>query len=40
MIIDDYNVWSGCKSAVDEYFENKQNEFKLINNEKLIITKC
>ena len=27
IIIDDYGHWKGCKKAVDEYFENKQNIF-------------
>ena len=27
LIIDDYGHWKGCKKAVDEYFENKQNIF-------------
>ena len=37
LIIDDYNTWSGCKKAVDEYFKHKKNIFFLsIDNEALI----
>lgn len=27
MIIDDYDAWSGCKKAVDDYFEDKKDKF-------------
>jgi hypothetical protein len=29
IIIDDYYDWSGCRTATDEYFKDKQTEFKL-----------
>lgn len=28
LIIDDYNAWSGCRKAVDEYFEGKKEAFE------------
>lgn len=47
IVIDDYHHWSGCKQAVDEYFEGKRDKFefetksrlhiKKINNEKNIL---
>jgi len=42
VIVDDYNDWSGCKKAVDEYFlniENKHN-YKLTLKRKLLIEKA
>jgi hypothetical protein len=38
IIIDDYYVWSECKTAVDEYFENK-NGYSFNKKEVLHITK-
>lgn len=29
LIIDDYYDWSGCQIATDEYFANKEKEFKI-----------
>jgi asparagine synthase (glutamine-hydrolysing) len=42
IILDDYNDWSGCKKAVDEYFSDKviSSKFKFINDEKLLIIRC
>ncbi|MEO6455848.1 MAG: TylF/MycF/NovP-related O-methyltransferase [Ginsengibacter sp.] len=31
IIIDDYYSWSGCKTATDEYFASKNNQFRLSN---------
>jgi asparagine synthase (glutamine-hydrolysing) len=41
VIIDDYNAWSGCKKAVDEFFSDKKqkNNYKLILREKLLIVR-
>ena len=38
LTIDDYNAWSGCKRAVDEYFKDKKN-YKFEKFEKLNIIK-
>lgn len=38
LIIDDYYTWSGCKKAVDEYFDNKNN-YKFIKKSRLHIIK-
>jgi len=27
LVIDDYYAWSGCRSAVDEYFFDKKERF-------------
>lgn len=27
LIIDDYHTWSGCRQAVDEYFEDRRRDF-------------
>lgn len=27
MVIDDYFYWSGCKQAIDEYFEDKKDQY-------------
>jgi hypothetical protein len=37
LIIDDYNDWSGCKQAIDEYFEGKQNNFRFEHGSQLLI---
>ena len=29
LIIDDYDAWSGCRRAVDEYFKDKQDGYEL-----------
>lgn len=39
LIIDDYDAWSGCRKAVDDYFSDKKNEFKFIQKARLHITK-
>ncbi len=37
MVINDYFDWSGCKRAVDEYFENKKSQYKFIVKSRLHI---
>jgi len=37
LIIDDYKDWSGCKRAVDEYFQNKSDEYLFIQKSRLHI---
>lgn len=40
LIIDDYYTWSGCKAAVDEYFQNKDmDNYKFIKKNRLHIIK-
>jgi asparagine synthase (glutamine-hydrolysing) len=39
IIIDDYQTWSGCKTAVDEYFAPLEGYKKVIKSEKLHIIK-
>jgi SAM-dependent methyltransferase len=39
IIIDDYQTWSGCKTAVDEYFALLEGYKKVIKSEKLHIIK-
>jgi len=37
LIIDDYNDWSGCKQAIDEYFADKQADFRFDFGSQLLI---
>ena len=37
LVIDDYEAWSGCRRAVDEYFEDKRSEYEFIFNSRLHI---
>lgn len=38
LVIDDYYAWSGCKTAVDDYFKDKQ-EYEFIQKARLHIVK-
>lgn len=37
LVIDDYEAWSGCRKAVDDYFENKRDEFEFDQQSRLHI---
>ena len=37
LVIDDYTAWSGCQSAVDEYFANQRNQFQFVMRSQLHI---
>ena len=37
LVIDDYEAWSGCKKAVDDFFAGRQNEFEFVNKSRLHI---
>jgi asparagine synthase (glutamine-hydrolysing) len=37
LIIDDYNDWSGCRAAVDNYFAERQREFDFVQRSRLHI---
>lgn len=37
LIIDDYEAWSGCKSAVDEYFSGREDDFEFVQQSRLHI---
>jgi hypothetical protein len=39
LVIDDYYAWSGCRKAVDDYFEERRTEFDFIENKRLHIVK-
>lgn len=39
MIFDDYSEWSGCRTAVDDYFKDKQGYHMLMKGRKLHVTK-
>ena len=39
LIIDDYYRYSGCTTAVDEYFKDKKNQFKFLKKERLVVKK-
>lgn len=37
LIIDDYDTWSGCRKAVDEYFSDKHKNFEFVGRSRLHI---
>jgi hypothetical protein len=39
LIIDDYNVWGGCRKAVNEYFKERKDEFTFLHKSRLHIIK-
>ena len=39
LVIDDYFAWSGCRTAVDEYFADKKSEFEFIQRARLHIVR-
>ena len=39
LIIDDYYCYSGCKKAVDDYFNDKKENYEFIQEERLVIEK-
>ncbi len=39
IVIDDYFTWSGCKTAVDEYFINNKEKFEFSKKSRLHITR-
>lgn len=39
LVIDDYADWSGCRKAVDDYFADKQADFRFVHTSRLHITR-
>lgn len=39
IVIDDYFTWSGCKTAVDEYFTNNKEKFEFIKKSRLHVVR-
>ncbi len=39
LVIDDYDTWSGCRTAVDEYFSDKKKHFSFERKSRLHIKK-
>jgi asparagine synthase (glutamine-hydrolysing) len=39
LVIDDYDHWSGCRKAVDEYFEDKRSRYRFIRRSRLQIVR-
>lgn len=37
LVIDDYDAWSGCRKAVDEYFEDKKDRYEFVRKSRLHI---
>jgi asparagine synthase (glutamine-hydrolysing) len=37
LVIDDYDCWSGCRKAVDEYFEMRREAFEFVRRARLHI---
>jgi len=39
LVIDDYDAWSGCRKAVDEYFSDKRDRYEFIRKSRLHIVR-
>jgi asparagine synthase (glutamine-hydrolysing) len=39
LIIDDYNAWSGCRKAVDDFFRDKMNQYDFVMKSRLHIVR-
>lgn len=39
LVIDDYDAWSGCRKAVDEYFNDKRTDFEFRHKSRLHVIK-
>lgn len=39
LIIDDYDAWSGCRKAVDEYFADKAEDYSFVRRSRLHIVR-
>jgi asparagine synthase (glutamine-hydrolysing) len=39
LVIDDYDDWSGCRKAVDEYFAGKREQFRFTQKSRLHVTR-
>jgi asparagine synthase (glutamine-hydrolysing) len=39
LVIDDYDAWSGCRKAVDEYFRDKLDRFEFVRKSRLHIVR-
>jgi O-methyltransferase len=37
LIVDDYDTWSGCRAAVDDYFAGKRDDFDFVTRTRLHI---
>jgi O-methyltransferase len=39
LVIDDYDAWSGCRKAIDEYFSDKMDGYEFIRKSRLHIVR-
>jgi predicted O-methyltransferase YrrM len=39
IVIDDYDDWSGCRKAVDEYFSDKRDRYEFVRKARLHIVR-
>jgi len=39
LIIDDYDAWSGCRKAVDEYFSDKLERYEFVRHSRLHVVR-
>jgi O-methyltransferase len=39
LVIDDYDAWSGCRKAVDEYFSDKMDRYEFVRKSRLHIVR-
>jgi len=39
LVIDDYDAWSGCRKAVDEYFADKKERYEFVRKSRLHVVR-
>lgn len=39
LVVDDYDYWAGCRRAVDEFFEDKRDQFSFVRRGRLHIVR-
>jgi asparagine synthase (glutamine-hydrolysing) len=39
LVIDDYDAWSGCRKAVDEYFADKKDRYEFVRKARLHVVR-
>jgi asparagine synthase (glutamine-hydrolysing) len=39
LVIDDYDQWSGCRKAVEEYFADKRDRYQFVRRSRLHIVR-
>lgn len=39
MVFDDYDAWSGCRTAIDQYFQGKESSFRMERHKRLHVVR-